>query len=125
MNPKAIAAIARKDIVDAIRHRYLLIALLTPLLVALLFHFLLPLEGAGLSTVKLIVLDSGSSELVSALRRVPQLNLIEVNTADDVSNEVEKQKALAALEIPPNFDADVLAGKQPELTIYFNPKRNN
>ena len=30
MNARVVAAIARKDIVDAIRNRYLLVALMTP-----------------------------------------------------------------------------------------------
>jgi ABC-2 type transport system permease protein len=125
MNAKVTAAIARKDIVDAIRNRYLLVALLSPLMVALLFHFLLPSAGAELSTMKLVVHDAGGSGLVSRLRGVPQVKLVEVSTASELSNEVEKNKAIAALDIPANFDADVVAGKQPELTIYLNPNKSS
>ena len=42
MNLNIVSAITRKDVVDAIRHRYLLTALVTPLFVALLFRVLLP-----------------------------------------------------------------------------------
>lgn len=125
MNSKVIAAIARKDIVDAIRNRYLLIALLTPLFVALLFRLILPAAGPGLSTLTLVVHDESGSGLVSGLRGVPQLKLVEVSTANGLSNEVEKNKAVAALDIPANFDADVAAGRQPEVTIYLNPRKSS
>ena len=70
MNSRVVAAIARKDIVDAIRNRYLLIALLTPLLVALLFRVLLP----GINSVNnltIVVHDPGNHFwlLSCALRR--------------------------------------------------------
>ncbi len=42
MNLGVVAAITRKDVIDAIRNRYLLTALMTPLFVALLFRVLLP-----------------------------------------------------------------------------------
>ena len=47
MNLNIVSAITRKDVVDAVRHRYLLTALVTPLLVALLFRVLLPGSGAA------------------------------------------------------------------------------
>ena len=124
MKSKIIVAIARKDLVDAIRNRYLLIALLTPLFMALLFRLILPAAGSGLSTLTLVVHDAGNSDLVSGLRRVPQLKLLEVNTASALSTEVEKNKAIAALDVPAKFDADVAAGRQPEVKVYLNTKKS-
>ena len=122
MNLGVVAAITRKDIIDAIRHRYLLTALITPLFVALLFRVLLP-GGSTRNILSVVVHDSGNSVMIAALRRTPQISVIEATSADATLDEVEKRKALGGLVVPANFDADVSAGKQPELTIYVNNKK--
>jgi len=124
MNSRVVAAIARKDLVDAIRNRYLLIALLTPLLVAILFRVLLPGINS-LNNLTIVVHDPDNSQLVSELRASPQINLVKAGSAVGVSNEVENSKAVGGLAIPTNFDADVAAGKQPELAIYINNKKSS
>jgi len=119
VNTGIIAAITRKDIVDAIRNRYLLTALITPLFVALLFRILLPgVNPRNLLTV--VVHDSGNSAMVAELRKTPQINVVAAPSAEATAGEVEKRKAIGGLVVPVNFDADVTAGKQPELTIYVN-----
>lgn len=124
MNSRVVASIARKDIVDAIRNRYLLIALLTPLLVALLFRVLLPGVNS-MNTLTIVVHDPGNSRLVAQLRTTPQINLVATGSADAAASEVEKSKAVGGLVVPTNFDADVVAGKQPDLTVYVNNKKRN
>src|SRR5215218_1648363 len=115
MNPGIVTAITRKDIVDAIRNRYLLTALITPLFVALLFRVLLP--GANpRNLLTVVVHDSGSSALVLELQKTPQINVVAVGSKDATAGEVEKRDAIGGLAIPANFDVDVAAGKQPELT---------
>lgn len=123
MNWRVIAAIAQKDLVDAIRNRYLLVALLTPLSAALLIRLMLP--GVDrLNNFAIVVHDPGRSIIVSKLRAVPQLRLVDTESAAGAKAEVEKTNAAGALVFPANFDADVAAGKQPELIVYLNNKRN-
>ncbi|HET6670067.1 MAG TPA: ABC transporter permease [Pyrinomonadaceae bacterium] len=124
MSLGVVAAITRKDIVDAVRNRYLLVALLTPLFVALLFRVLTPGLNS-LSTMTLVVHDPGDSQLVSELRLLPQINFIQAGSAEGVASEVEKTKAVGGLAIPSTFDVEVAAGKQPELTVYVNNKNND
>lgn len=119
MNARAVAAIARKDIVDAVRNRYLLFALLTPLMVAILLRMLQP-GIDSLTRITVVVHDPGKSKMISELRAAPRMNLIDVASADAVSAEVEKREANGGLAIPANFDADIAAGKQPELVVYVN-----
>ena len=120
MTWRVIAAIAQKDLIDAIRNRYLLIALLTPLSIALLIRVLLPgLEN--ISNLTIVVHDPDRSTIVSKLRAAPQIKLVNVDSAATARAEVEKIKASGALVIPPNFDADVAAGKQPKLTVNYTP----
>jgi ABC-2 type transport system permease protein len=123
MNTRIVAAIARKDLVDAIRNRYLLVALLTPLMVAILFRVLLPGINS-MNSLTIVVHDTGNSRLVAQLRTMPQIKLVEAGSADATAGEVEKIKAVGGLVVPANFDADVAAGKQPALTIYVNNKKN-
>src|SRR5215217_7013734 len=123
MSLRVVAAISRKDIVDAIRNRYLLTALITPLVVALLFRVLLP--GANpRNLLTVVVHDSGNSVLVTELRNTSQLNIVEAASADATASEIEKRNGIGGLVVPSNFDADVTAGKQPELTIYINNKKS-
>ena len=124
MNLGVVAAIARKDIVDAIRNRYLLAALMTPVFVAVLFRILLPGIG-GLNNLTIVVHDPGGSRLVAQLRAAPQINLIQASSAEGLPNEVEKSKAVGGLVVPLNFNADVAAGKQPEVTAYVNNKKSD
>ena len=123
MNLGAIAAITRKDVIDAIRNRYLLTALFTPLFVALLFRILLPNVNNN-SMLTLVVHDSGNSAMTAELRKVPQIKVVDAPSAGATESEVKKLKAIGGLVVPANFDSDVTAGKQPELTIYVNNKKN-
>ncbi|HVQ40390.1 MAG TPA: ABC transporter permease, partial [Pyrinomonadaceae bacterium] len=123
MNSRIVAAIARKDLVDAIRNRYILIALLTPLLVAILFRVLLPGINS-LNNLTIVVHDEGQSKLVAQLRKMPQIKVVEASSAGSVKAEVEKSKAVGGLVVPPDFDVEMAAEKQPELTIFVNNKKN-
>jgi ABC-2 type transport system permease protein len=123
MNFGVISAITRKDVVDAIRNRYLLTALLTPLFVALLFRVLLP--GINNSSIlSIVVHDAGNSAITADLRKIPQITVVDAGSAEATAREVEKRKAIGGVVVPLNFDADLIAGKQPELTVYLNNKKN-
>ena len=124
MNSKVVAAIARKDLVDAVRNRYLLVALMTPLFVAILFRVLLPGLNS-LSNMTIVAHDPGNSQLVSELRASPQIKLIKAASAEGVSKEVESSEAVAGLAVPTTFDADVEAGKQPEVTVFINNQKSS
>lgn len=122
MNPGVVAAITRKDVVDAIRNRYLLTALITPLFLAVLFRFLFPVDNPR-NVLTVVVHDSGNSAMVAELRKIPQIGVVDAGSADATASEVEKRKAIGGLVVPANFDADVTGGKQPELTVYLNNKK--
>ena len=123
MTWRVVAAIAQKDLVDAIRNRYLLVALLTPLSVALLMRLIMP-GLDNLNNLTIVVHDPGRSTLVSQLRAVPQLKLVETDSEATAKAEVEKLEAAGALVVPVGFDSDIAAVKQPELTVYLNNNKN-
>lgn len=124
MNSRVVAAIARKDIVDAIRNRYLLTALITPIFVALLFRVLLPGVGSR-NAMTIVVHDPSNSVLIAQLRTTPQIGVVEAGSADAIASEVEKQRAIGGLVVPNNFDAEVAAGKQPEVKVYVNNEKSS
>lgn len=123
MNFGAIAAITRKDVIDAIRNRYLLTALITPLFVALLFRLLLPAVNDK-SILTIVVHDSGNSAMTAEMRKVPQMSVVDATSAEAMESEVQKHKAIGGLVVPVNFDSDATAGKQPELKVYVNNKKS-
>lgn len=122
MNFNVVSAITRKDVVDAIRHRYLLTALVTPLFVALLFRVMLP-GGASDKILTIVVHDAGGSGLVAELRKTPQISVVQANSAETTAGEVERIKAIGGLAVPAGFDADLAANRQPELTVYVNNQK--
>ena len=123
MSWRVVAAIAQKDLLDAIRNRYLLVALLTPLSVALLLRVMVP-SIESIKNLTVVVHDPGRSTLVSNFRAVPQIKLVETDSEANAKVELEKIDANGALVVPNNFDADVAAGKQPKVTAYLNNKKN-
>jgi ABC-2 type transport system permease protein len=123
MNWRVVAAIAKKDLIDAIRNRYLLVALLTPLSVALLLRVMTPGINS-LTNMTIVVHDPDRSILVEQLRAAPQIKLVDTDSEQAAKAEVEKIKAAGAIVVPKNFDVDVAARKQPQLTIYVNNAKN-
>jgi len=121
MNWRAIWAITRKDIVDAFRNLYILFGLVLPIGMSLLFRLLFS-ELDELGTLTIAVYDPGGSYLVAELWEMPEVRLLEVNSPEQLSDRVE-QEAVGGLALPLGFDADVAAGKRPELTVYVNARR--
>src|SRR4030095_16952179 len=105
MNLQVISAITRKDVIDAIRNRYLLTALITPLFVAVLFRVVLP-GVKNRSVLTVVVHDSASSGMSGELRKTPLIGVVDAVSAEAVKGEVEKRNAVAGLVLPANFDAD-------------------
>ena len=92
MNSRVVTAIAQKDLVDAIRNRYLLVALLTPLSIALLIRLLVPGIN-NMNNLTIVVHDPGKSSLITRLRTMPQIKLVETGSSEAAAGEVEKTSA--------------------------------
>jgi ABC-2 type transport system permease protein len=122
MNARIILAIARKDIVDAIKNTYILFSLILPVGMSLLFRVMLP-DDADIKQLGLAVYDPGQSQLVAQLQVNPAVRLIPVDAADQVRAQV-KDDVVAGLAIPAGFDAAVAGGKAPELPVYYNGGRS-
>lgn len=119
MQPRIILAIAKKDIVDAVKNAYILFALILPVGMSLLFSFIIPQDRP----LDIVVYDPGQSRLVELLKGNTAWQLIAASSADAVSQRV-KEGALGGLALPDDFDAAVAAGKTPELRVYYNGRRS-
>jgi ABC-2 type transport system permease protein len=123
MNGRIILAIAQKDVLDAIRNRYLLIGLVLPVAMSLLFRVLFG-GTPDLGTLSVAVYDPTGSRFTSQLQALPQIKLLPVDSMEQLKEQVNTAGlAIGGIAIPANFDPDVDSGKQPELTIYLNMKK--
>jgi len=121
MNWRVVWAIARKDIVDAIKNLYILFALVLPVAMSLLLGVIFPSQEE-IQTMTIAVYDPGASRLVSSLRELPDIRVREVASAEELA-EVVRKDAAGGLIVPAGFDAAVSAGQQPDLTVYLNRRR--
>ncbi|HHY33969.1 MAG: ABC transporter permease [Firmicutes bacterium] len=120
MNIRAILAIMRKDLADAIRNQFLLAFLALPVGVALLLKLVLPSHSADLQQLTIVAYDPSHSRLVAALREVPNVRMLEVDSGSQLAESVRENGAAGGLAIPSGFDASVEARKEPELAAYIN-----
>lgn len=121
MNARVVLAIARKDILDAIRNSYILAGLIMPVGLWVIFRVMFGGDSPAL-TMGIAVYDPAHSQLVAALSATPGIKLLSVSSPEALPREVE-QNAVGGIDVPPRFDAAVKAGENPELTVYVNRKR--
>lgn len=123
MHPRIVIAIARKDLVDALKNMYLLFAIILPIAMSLLFRVIFPSDtgsGSG-GMLDIVIYDPGKSQLVQYLMDSKQASLFFVGSAAEVRAQVDKDK-LGGLVIPANFDSDIKAGKMPDLRVYYSSR---
>lgn len=122
MNGRAILAIARKDIVDAVRNLYVLFGIVFPVGIWLLFRLMMP-SGDDLKLGPVAVFDLGNSRLVAQLAADPLIErVVKVGSLDELT-EVVRKDAVGGLVLPVDFDAAIAAARGPEVTLFYNGKR--
>ena len=122
MRPRVVLAIARKDLLDAVKNMYILSALVLPIVLSLLFRLAFGGLGQSASLTTIVVYDPGNSSLSAALRAVPDLKVLDAPSLDALSGEVAAQ-AVAGIDVPVGFDAALKAGAKPALGVYVNRGR--
>ena len=122
MHPRIIMAIARKDMLDVIRNRGTLMALLSPLFITVLYFVMsLALQGG---TTSIAVYNPGHSALVSAatLPANTKWNILDAPSADAVRTMVDNntQDTTVGIIVPPDTDALLKSGGRPAVQIYYH-----
>jgi len=121
MKWRVVMAITRKDIVDAIKNSHLFFALLLPIGLSLLFRVVFtPPEALG--TLRIAVYDQGGSNLVEQLRILPQVRLVQVSSAEELSAQIA-EGAVGGLVLPAEFDKAIQAGRRPTLKVLINEQQ--
>lgn len=125
MHIRSVLAIARKDALDIILNKTTLFALLTPILLALLFAFINGLIGT--KTNEILVYNPSNSRLPEVVTNFfAHVKLVTAQTASEVDAAFgpdgthKSSDYTAGLVIPANFDADLRSGQRPHLTVYIN-----
>jgi ABC-2 type transport system permease protein len=122
MNHHVILAIARKDLVDAIRNYYILFAIALPVAMWLLFS--LVFGSSTDSKLQIAVYDQGHSQLVAHLHADPSVQrVISVDSSEALSETVRSQ-ASGGLQLPANFDDAVAGDRSPQLVMLTNGRRS-
>jgi hypothetical protein len=116
---KRIKTILLKDLKDVIRDSRILVAILTPLLIGVLYNFTFQDDTTPTAT---IAVAGDDSELPSQLQQAAGAAVnIHIQTESDEaavrSVVIDKQDADIGLIIPNGFDEAIQAGQSPELTV--------
>jgi len=118
MSWRAVLAIARKDMLDAVKNLYILSSLVLPIVLSILFRLAFASPGQNLNST-VVIYDPDGSSLSAALRAVPDLVVIDAPSLEVLPAEVDRQ-AVAGLAVPEDFDAALKAGRKPALAVYIN-----
>jgi ABC-2 type transport system permease protein len=125
MSGRIVWAIAQKDILDAIKNRYLLMGLILPVGLSLLFRVLFQ-SISNPSSLTVAVYDPSGSRLTAELLALPGVKVLKVDSEAQLREQVNKGgAATGGISIPESFDQEVNSGRQPELTVYLNPQKGN
>ena len=118
---RMIWAIAHKDIIEIVTNTQFIVMGLLPVLIFLLYRLMV--SGIDNSSIlDIAVYDPGSSQLVTAMQENSEL-MLHIVTSEEALQTQMVDGEMSGLQIPATFDAEVAAGKEPELTIWLNPAR--
>ena len=122
MHPRIIMAIVRKDMLDVLRNRGTLMALLSPLFIAVLY-FVMNLALQDRATT-IAVYNPGHSALVSAatLPGNTKWNILDAPSADAVRAMVDTnaQDTTVGIVLPADTDAVLKSGGRPAVQVYYH-----
>lgn len=114
-----IAAIFRKDVVDAVRDSRVLVSLLTPIVLAILYNSIFPEER--LVEAKIAFAGPENSALVRTLEeragQTVSLKLRHVDSDAEARRLVVTEDVDAAFVLPADVDDAIRQGRQPTITL--------
>jgi hypothetical protein len=121
---RIVRAILSKDLVDALRDSRVLGALLAPVLIGLLYSFMIR-DGTPKPQAKVGIVTSSQTTLDAALRQVAgravRLSFQQAGDEAQLRSLVAAKKVDIGLVLPPGFDAAVKGGGSPTLLVLLPP----
>ena len=118
MNPTCIKAIAKKDAIQAVRNRLVLLALLSGVIFSLVYY---ALPSTVEETFMLAVYDKGDSQLLAELAETDEEGVYVglFSSEEEVKNAVEREDYMVGIVYPEDFDSKIMSGQKPHVTLYF------
>jgi ABC-2 type transport system permease protein len=107
--------LVRKELVHGSRG-FLVIAVVTPVVISLLFSLVFGTLFAGLP--RLGIADEGASRLVAAAQALPSLRVVRYANASSLRLAVERGAVDLGMVLPAGFDAAVAAGETPSVPAW-------
>jgi len=129
LHPGMILTIFRKDVRDAIRDSRVLAALLIPLGIGLFYNFTFDDDEFEVPPVDVVYVTEGETRLPDVLRDITSgsadLEFTQLDSADEVRQQIIDEDADLGLAIPAGFDAAVAAGEAPPLEIIIHEEASS
>lgn len=126
MHPRMIWTIFRKDARDAIRDSRVLAAVLIPIGLGLFYGYTFDDDDFEPPPVEVAYVDEGQSQLIDILQDMTasrvDLELSQLDSADQARQRVVDEDADVGLVIPAGFDDAVAAGESPPLDVFLPPE---
>lgn len=125
MHPRAILAIARKDAIDILLNKTTLTALLSPIILSIIFLFISKVIGGH--TTSMLVYNPGQSPVVQVVSKAfDRVQITNAASADEVNaafgpNGSHKDSSYdVGLIVPANFESALQTGSRPQVNLYLN-----
>jgi ABC-2 type transport system permease protein len=116
---RVLWAIAKKDLLEALKTLRLLIFVLLPLGFSLFYRIVF--SSAGDVTIpRVVIFDAGASRLPQVLVQMADVRVVMVGSVGELERVVLGAGAVGGLALPPGYDAALAAGKRPALRLFVN-----
>jgi ABC-type Na+ efflux pump permease subunit len=130
---RTILAILKKDLIDAVVHRQLLVSIVTPILMSALFGSLFGgLQDSGVPVgmtsepgpaVVVPVYDAGESQIIHLLQASELFEVRPVASPEEMPKVLAQEQLSAGLIVPQGFDAALAEGNRPTLQLIVNDRQ--
>jgi ABC-2 type transport system permease protein len=118
MTLKCAFAVFRKDMAMSPRSSVFFLVLVMPIVMTLLFQ--LVFGSLFDSKPRLGVVDYGASGISAAVQTIEGIDVVFLDDAEGLMNQVEQHDLDAGMILEPGFDEAVVNGSRPELTFYVS-----
>lgn len=118
MKLSCIKAIARKDAVQAMRNRLVVLGLVFGIIFAVIYYVF---PSTVEETFDVALYDGSSSQLFPPVGELEMegMRIIFFTSGEEFEKAVEEEDYVAGIALPENFDSQLLSGKQPTVSLYF------
>lgn len=130
---RTIVAILKKDVVDAIVHRRLLVSIVMPILMSVLFGSLFGgLQDGSVPVgmmsepgpaIVVLVYDAGESQVVHLLQASELFEVRPVASVEEMQKVLTREQLWAGLIVPQGFDAALVEGHRPTLQLMVSGRQ--